>query len=435
MLKKKITVIEEQLKTVLGETALEELGKESGFIQRRRTITASMFVGSLLHSLGTRKVETIADLHRDFNSDNGMFVNYKPYFEKLDSPGFPELMRTLFERMMSEMSLRILSPLREGPFRVFTDIAIHDGSSFALHDDLRDEFPGRFKAISPAAVELHATMSLFRDNLTAVTITADSECERHFTPDPKDLRRKLFMGDRGLDDRSYMKAIEQNGGSFLIRVRSIMKPVVTRIYRLSGKYRKLEGKRLDEVLKRIPKSKRLDMDVRWVNYYGEPDCSFRMVLKYNRTEKSWMRLMTNLPRRLFSAKTVLNAYHLRWQIELYFKELKSYANLHRFCTSKANIAEGLFWASLCVAFLKRYFAHACQHVLPGRDISTRRVAMCGHSFLGAFFRSMRRRFRGLRDALAEAFLFLFNNAARSNPCRERKKGRLAFGLVAVNGAR
>ena len=434
MLNTKITTIEEQLKTVLGETALEKLGKESGFIRRRRTITASMFVGSLLHSLGTRKVETIADLHRDFNSDNGLFVNYKPYFEKLDSPGFPELMRILFERMMSEMSLRILSPLKEGPFGAFTDIALHDGSSFALHDDLRKEFPGRFKTISPAAVELHATMSLFRDNLTTVTITADSECERHYAPDPKDLRRKLFMGDRGFDDRCYMKAIEQNRGSFLIRVRSIMKPVVTRIYRLSSKYRKLEGKRLDEVLKRIPKSKLLDLDVCWVNYYGEPDCSFRMVLKYNRSEKSWMRLMTNLPRKLFSAKSVLNAYHLRWQIELYFKELKSYANLHRFCTSKATIAEGLFWASLCVAFLKRYLAHACQHVLPGRDISTRRVAMCGHSFLGSFFHSMRRRFRGLRDALVEAFLFLFNNAVRSNPRRERKKGRLAFGLLPVNGA-
>ena len=48
---------------------------------------------------------------------------------------------------------------------------------------------------------------------------------------------------------------------------------------------------------------------------------------------------------------------------------------------------------------------------------------------------MLKRFRGLRDALAEAFLFLFNNAARSNPSRERKTGRLAFGLVAVNGAR
>jgi hypothetical protein len=431
MLESKITKIEEQLKSVLGESALEQLGEQTGFIQRKRTITAARFAASLLHSLGTRRVETIADLHRDFNADNDIFINYKPYYEKLDTKGFPEFVRLLFEQMMSVMYLKVLSPLKEGPFRIFRDIVFHDGSSFALRDSLRDQFPGRFKTISPAAVELHSTMSLFHDNLIAVTITSDSDSERHYTPDPKELRGKLFMGDRGFDTREYMQAIDDNMGSFLIRVRSVLKPIVVKIHRLGRKYRKLEGRRLDDVLNRIPKSKLLDMDVCWQDADGQTKYCFRMVTKYNPSDKCWMRLMTNLSRKLFSAKIVLQAYRLRWQIELYFKELKSYANLHRFCTGKATIAEGLFWASLCVAFLKRYFAHACQNVCPGRDISTRRVAMCGHVFLGCFFRSMLRRFRGLHEALANAFVFLFDNAIRSNSSRERERGRLACGFTTV----
>jgi len=434
MLESKVTTIEKQLKTVFGESALEKIGRQTGFIQRNRTITATKFAGSLLYSLGRRKVETIADLHRDFNSDNDIFVNYKPFYEKLDKEGFPSFTRTLFEEMMSVMYLKVLSPLKDGPFASFRDIVVHDGSSFALHDALRDVFPGRFTTISPAAVELHTTMSIFHDNLTTVTITADSECERHYTPDARELRGKLFMGDRGFDSTAYMIEIDRNGGSFLIRIRSTLKPKVVKIRRLGRKYRKLEGKRLDQVLEAVPKSKLLDMDVCWEKPNGETVCSFRMVASYNRSDKSWMRLMTNLPLRLFSAKTILRAYRLRWQVELYFKELKSYANLHRFCTAKATIAEGLFWASLCVAFLKRYFAHACQHACPGRDISTRRVAMCGHAFLGPLFFSMLRRFRGLRDALRKAFLFIFNNAMRSNPGRERKKGRLACGLATVGGS-
>jgi hypothetical protein len=434
MLGSKVTEIEKQLKAVLAESALEKLGKQSGFVQRKRTITATKFAASLLHSLGTRKVETIADLHRDFNCDNGIFVNYKPYYDKLDNEGFAEFMRLLFEEMMSVMCLKVLRPQKEGPFNVFRDIAIHDGSSFALHDSLSDEFSGRFTAISPAAVELHATMSLFEDNLTGVTITSDSECERHFTPDAKELVRKLFMADRGFDSKEYMNAIDQAGGSYLIRARSISKPKVVKIRRLGRRYRELEGRRLDRVLKAVSKSKLLDVDVCWENRLGEVECRCRIVLKYNRSEKSWMRLMTNLPRSLFTAKAILLAYRLRWQVELYFKELKSYANLHRFCTSKATIAEGLFWASLCVAFLKRYFAHACQYACPGREISTRRVAMCGHAFLRPIFWSMLRRFRGLHEALTRAFDFLFNNAMRSNPRRERKKGRLALGLAAVGVA-
>ena len=73
-----------------------------------------------------------------------------------------------------------------------------------------------------------------------------------------------------------------------------------------------------------------------------------------------MRLMTNLPREEFAHQDVLAVYRLRWQVELYFKELKSYANLHAFNTRKPHIAEGLIWASLCVPFLKRFFAHSCQ---------------------------------------------------------------------------
>ena len=66
------------------------------------------------------------------------------------------------------------------------------------------------------------------------------------------------------------------------------------------------------------------------------------------------------------------------QIELLFKEWKSYASLHKFDTANEHIAAGLIWASLCAAVLKRFLAHAAQ-LIGGKPISTRRVAMCaGH---------------------------------------------------------
>jgi hypothetical protein len=88
------------------------------------------------------------------------------------------------------------------------------------------------------------------------------------------------------------------------------------------------------------------------------------------------RLCTNLPRTPFSAALIGRLYRFRWQIELYFKEWKSYANLPQFDTANPHIAAGLIWASLCAAVLKRFLAHAAQRVGPGTAISTRRVAMC-----------------------------------------------------------
>ena len=63
----------------------------TGFVIRKRTITADRFLASLLKSLGTRRVESIADLVRDFNYDHDLSVCYKPYYGKLDTPGFPRL--------------------------------------------------------------------------------------------------------------------------------------------------------------------------------------------------------------------------------------------------------------------------------------------------------------------------------------------------------
>ena len=107
---------------------------------------------------------------------------------------------------------------------------------------------------------------------------------------------------------------------------------------------------------------RLDLDVDF--HVGPRVVGFRVVVLPGR-EAAMTRLCTNLPRTPFSLDLVGRLYRFRWQIELCFKEWKSYANLHQFDTANAHIAEGLIWASLCAAVLKRFLAHAAQRV--GRD--------------------------------------------------------------------
>ncbi len=89
------------------------------------------------------------------------------------------------------------------------------------------------------------------------------------------------------------------------------------------------------------------------------------MVTWNRKENRPRYLVTNLPRTEFSLEQVCDAYRLRWQVELLFKEWKSYANLHAFDTKNAAIAEGLIWASICAALLKRFLAHAAQRLFQG----------------------------------------------------------------------
>lgn len=140
---------------------------------------------------------------------------------------------------------------------------------------------------------------------------------------------------------------------------------------------------------------------------------------------------TNLSGARYSIQDVPTAYRLRWQIELLFKEWKSYANLYSFDTSIAATAEGLIWAALAAATIKRYLAHITK-LINGVEVSTRKVAMCAvHVLLEVFVALVRKSPYRLLLAWRRAIEYLASQARRAHPDRDRKSGRLAIGLEPV----
>jgi hypothetical protein len=145
--------------------------------------------------------------------------------------------------------------------------------------------------------------------------------------------------------------------------------------------------------------------------------------------------VTNLARERYSVGQVTNASRLRWQVELLFKQWKPYANLHAIDTNNAAIAEGMVWAAIGAALLKRLLAHATQHV-HAVEISTRKAAMCAHHVLTDIFVVLAAgRPRRLRRVLAVALDYLARNTLCAHPKRDRRSGRLSTGFeVVFNGA-
>ena len=115
-------------------------------------------------------------------------------------------------------------------------------------------------------------------------------------------------------------------------------------------------------------------------------------------------------------------------MELLFKEWKSYANLHAFETTSKEIVEGLIWAAISAAALKRFLAYATQ-VLCEICMSTRKVAMCARHVLERIFGALRiGNIVALRCALKAAITYLSANAKRAHPERDRQTGRFQLGL-------
>ena len=423
-----LTKLSRTLGRALAAADVNQLGRDTGQAERLRTVTPHRLFLAMVSTLGSGRVESLADLLRAFNHQNGVEVAYKAFYNRLSRIGFAPFMRGMLTRLLDQLRVQTLTADGQKAVARFTDIVIQDGSSFALKSALSDTFPGRFTTIEPAAVEVHVTYSGFADEVRRVQIAPDAQAERPFLPDPATLTDQLLLADRGYPSVAYFEAVAAHGGSFIVRLTRSYDPWIRTAW-VEGRRTPVPTRiRLSRFLARHA-GHRMDLDVDF--HVGPRVVGFRVVVLPGR-EAAMTRLCTNLPRTPFSLDLVGRLYRFRWQIELCFKEWKSYANLHQFDTANAHIAEGLIWASLCAAVLKRFLAHAAQRA-GGTAISTRRVAMCAHHILDALVAALLLGI-GLRATLRRSLAYLLANARRANPDRERRTGRLRAGLNLAEAA-
>ena len=420
-----VTQFANQIKRVLSPTVINDLGREAGFCVRERLITPYRLVLSILAGHTTGRVETLADIQRQFNALFATTVAYKPFHNQLAKRTIPEFMRQVLCQILRQWVVEVLQPTAAGPLGEFGRILIHDGCSFAVKETLREQYPGRFRKQNPAAVELHVTMSLLGESVEQVTLTPDTASERAHLPAPEALRADLLLADRGYFEKKSLAEVDRAGGSFVVRASASINPVVRRAYDSRGEELvQWRGVRLKECA--FAKDEMVDLDVVW----GPQSQGFqaRVVARWNPQEGRYTWLVTNLARDRYTAQAVGQLYRLRWQVELLFKEWKSYANLHAFDTNNGGIAEGLIWAAIAASILKRYLGQMTQ-ALRGVEVSTRKAAMCARHGLEGLFRVLATgKGRGLLRALRRLVDYLASNAARAHPKRDRKRGRLQFGL-------
>jgi hypothetical protein len=420
------TSISKQLHAALGDAEVLRIARECRWLRRLRDITPLALVVACLSTLGASKAMWLADILRTFNAFTGLSIRYKPFHNQLRKAAFPEFMRRLLERMLQKMTRPVLSAGIGSKLDRFRDILLHDGSSFALKDGLKEQWPGRFTKLSPAAVELHVTMSAFDDNPIQITLAPDKEAERALGPKAEDLRDCLLLEDRGYEHRRFFLDMQNAGAFFIVRGNKAIRPVVRKAHDLRGRrLRHLEGKPLS--WEALP-ARSVDVAIEWGT--GAETYRGRLVALYKRgrrNEKTFVYLHTNLERTEFSTQEIGTLYRLRWQIELLFKECKSHANLHRFDTEKSEIAEGLIWASMLVVVLKRAITHAAEFAI-GIELSTQRAASCAKHVLDDILRCLLHRVSELPATIARACIFLGENSRRAHPKRDREKGRLSSGL-------
>src|SRR5438067_9845977 len=257
-----LSMVADKFQWVFSEALLNACGTDVKFCRRQRIITPFRLGLALTATCASQRVETIADFHCGFNALFGTTLTYKAFYNQLAKPHFADFARTMTARLISDMTLKVLGFEKGRTFSEFRHILIQDGSSFAIHDGLREVFPGRFKAVKPAAVELHTTLDLLCDAPTTVVLTPDTTSEQAFLPEPTSLRASVLLADRGYVDLHYLRRVQDEGGFFLIRAKAGMNPQVVEAFREDGtRLRSLRNKPLKAIHAKLPKSQRIELVV------------------------------------------------------------------------------------------------------------------------------------------------------------------------------
>jgi hypothetical protein len=405
---------------VLNDFNINEIGKTSRFCSRKRIIKPFELVMSLITALGDKSINTVTDLHRYFVKLTETDVQYKPFHNQLSKPEFSLLMKSLVDVALSEWQQQILG--KDATLSDFKRIVMQDGSSFAVHDSLKETFKGRFTKISPAAIEVHVSWDVLKGYPEAISVSPDSQAEYDFLPEAKSLVDTLFLADRGYFKLSYLESIDNAGGFYVVRAKTTVNPtVVTAFNRHKKILKRFAQKKQKDVKKHIRRNGVVDMDV-------EGKTSYRLIASWPKGKSEPTYWATNLNREKFSAESVINLYSLRWQIELLFKEWKSYCNLQKFNTRNATMMEGLVWATLLTLLVKRRISMSAQQ-LAGIELSTFMVAK---NTQGWFYQLMESITQGVLSTLKKmrqkTINFLSKYAQRANPARDKDKGRLKCGL-------
>ena len=158
-----LSMVADKFQWVFSEALLNACGTDAKFCRRMRTITPFRLGLALTATCASQRVETLADFHRGFNALFQTTITYKAFYNQVAKPHCAAFIRTMTSRLIGEMTLKVLGFAKGRAFAELRHIIIQDGSSFAIHDALREVFPGRFKVVKPAAVELHTTMDLLCD--------------------------------------------------------------------------------------------------------------------------------------------------------------------------------------------------------------------------------------------------------------------------------
>ena len=319
-------VLTSSIGSFLDPERLQAIAEDHGAVERRVKIhTGRLIVALILSAL------------RHAPDTEGRWLDAHTLYDRLGGPPVkPTALRTKIQQL--EPTMRVLlrrrvfalqegTPALQGRLQNFADVLIPDGCAFKIASALAGILPGTG---TPAEFKLHAVYSVRAGGLDDLATSAGSV---HDTVgfDPDWVRAALYIWDLGYQDYDRFVAAVLAGAVPLQRLKDKLNPVVLAHYDADGKRHPLRGPgdtplRLEDACAGgyVPTEGTLDFDVVIQDSQGRK-VEARVVCVPHQQQDRWY--LTTLPRTCFTPFDVAEIYRVRWEVELFFRDLKGAVRL------------------------------------------------------------------------------------------------------------
>jgi hypothetical protein len=341
--------VEEEIRRAFTPAVVDELRARTGYNPRQRQGTALRVMLTVVEGFLTGQTLSFASLRAIFVKRFG-FIHSCPFQRRFTQESAGAFFRAALEQLVASVVEAAGLTLR-GPFARFTDVRIYDGTGQRVPPRGRKALPGctKGKAGTKWVMGYSIKTGLLEQGIHGAETASETPLWHRLVPNFT--AGALYLFDLGFFERALFEAAQEAGAHVLMRLKSTAKVRVQSFAGPNGRV-SVQGWSLDYYLQGTskPRGRVFDLDVTWGK--GKHVIALRLV-GYAHSSRSIRWYLTTVPRSILSPNQVIQAYRLRWLIELLFRELKQTADLGRSFTANDHAVAALTYGAMLAHALVR----------------------------------------------------------------------------------
>ena len=352
------------------EAFLRNTARETGTVERERKIDIVILFWVTTLGFGVRFLSTIRGLKRKYEEKAKTTVSISSFYDRFT----PEMVNFLRKCVLHAIEFQAQQTGRvlDDKLKLFKDLVIQDSTIIRLHESLAMIWPAARAKKVAAGVKVSCVVSAVADGPKSVRIYPERTSEAKTLRLGPWLRDRILLIDLGYFKYLFFDRIDGYGGFFVSRLKGNANPSIVDINRKwRGNSIDVVGRKLRDILPLL-KREILDVEVevefKRRKYRGKQSKvkrRFRLVCVFNSESGEYHSYLTNISVEILSADDIALLYGARWEIELVFKELKSYYRMDKIPSENPNFVKCLIWIAILTLLCSRRILRLIRNANPG----------------------------------------------------------------------